>query len=419
MVISHASTSPPEPARELVRSILDPESVADPYPVMNRIRDAEPVWMSDQVVVLASHEACSDVLRSSNASTDRSHSALFRPASGAPVRELTSFLFLDPPHHTRLRRLVSKSFTPRLVRRLDPIIRELVDDLIDGAARRGRFEAVADLAYPLPVAVICRVLGVPPGDEAWFRARSSILSRALDPHLALLGVQPPGLDRRRVAEKELNEYFVDLAARRRADLGDDLLSELITAEVDGDRLTPGEISTTCRFLLNAGHETTVNLIGNGILALVRAPSHLAAMTSPAYAAQVVEEVLRLDPPLQLVHRYAAADLDVAGTRVPKGTTLLLLLAAANRDPELRTAPEAFEPATESGHLAFGQGIHFCLGAFLARLEGRLALTRFAQRVADPRGGSPAYRENVSMRGLASLDIQISHFQPRSLAWPTD
>ncbi|MFI6517049.1 cytochrome P450 [Spirillospora sp. NPDC050679] len=416
---------------ELLRRLLDDDVRADPYPLLNRIRDAGPVRVGDGVVVFSSHADCEAVLREPAASTERRHSDLFKAAApaaaepggapSAPVPELTSFLFLDPPEHTRLRRLVSRSFTPRMVRDLAPAVRDVVDDLLDAAAARGRLEVVGDLAHPLPVAVICRMLGVPPGDEAWFHERSSLLSRALDPHLAFTGRQPPGLERRRAAEAELNEYFVALAAERSRAPGDDLLSALIAAEADGDRLTPAEISTTCRFLLNAGHETTVNLLSNGVLALLRDPRRLALLRDrPAGADAFVEEVLRLDPPLHLVHRYASADLDVRGTRVEKGTTMVLLLSAAHRDPETHKDPDAFAP--EPGpprHLAFGLGVHFCLGAPLARLEGRLALVRFAQRVLGPRiaEGPLAYKPNVALRGLSALPLAVEGFAPRTEPWP--
>ncbi|MEU5884543.1 cytochrome P450 [Spirillospora sp. NPDC047279] len=412
-------------ARHLVRRLLEMDVRADPYPLLNRIRAAGPVWMSDDVVVFSSHEHCEAVLREGAASTVRTHANLFKAAApqapaGKPVQELTSFLFLDPPAHTRLRRLVSRSFTPRMVRGLDPVIRDLVDDLLDAAVERGRLEVVADLAYPLPVAVICRMLGVPLGDEVWFRERSSLLSRALDPHLALTGRQPPGLDQRRSVEAELNEYFVRLAAERRRAPGDDLLSALIAAEVDGDRLTPEEISTTCRFLLNAGHETTVNLLSNGVLALVRDPERQARLVAdPASTDPFVEEVLRLDPPLHLVHRYAASGIDVCGTRVEAGTTMVLLLSAAHRDPAVHDDPDGFAPAAEgSRHLAFGLGTHFCLGAPLARLEARLAFSRFAQRVVAPRSadGRLSYKPNVALRGLQALPLSPERFLPRTEEW---
>lgn len=420
-------SSPPEEwlatGRSAVLALLDPAARPDPYPLINKVRESEPIWMSDNVVVFAGQQACDELLRDTRASSFRGHSALFRqPAGGgatAPVRELASFLFLDPPDHTRLRRLASKAFTPRMVRGLEPAIREIVDDLLDAAARRGTFEAVEDLAYPLPVAVICRMLGVPEGDAAFFRPRSSRLSRAQDPNLALLGTQPPGLEERKRAEAELNEYFVVLAAERRKNPGDDLLSSLISVDEDGDRLTPAEIGTTCRFLLNAGHETTVNLISNAVLALLREPRHIEAARDLGYAAEVVEEVLRLDPPVQLVHRYAAADLEVCGTKVPRGTTIVLLLAGANRDPAAYGQPDEFAPRPQAQrHLAFGLGIHFCLGAPLARLEGQLAVARFAQRLGQPRfrEADLAYKENVTLRGLSSLPVQVSSFAPRSTPW---
>ncbi|MCX5255525.1 cytochrome P450 [Streptomyces canus] len=418
----------------VLRRILDAEVRADPYPLYEEVRLAEPVWVRGRpVVVFASYAACGEVLRDPRASNDRRHSLLFRqtgPADGnrtpSPPAELPSFLFMDPPRHTALRRLAAPDFTPRAVRRLTPMIRELIDDLLDEAAARGRLDGVADLASPLPVTVICRVLGIGTGERDWYRTRSSLLGQAVDPYLAFLGAPAPGLARRRQAEAELTEFFSRLAAERRARPRDDMMSRLLAAETDGERLTDEEVVTTCRLLLNAGHETTVSLIANGLLTLLDRPETLAALRDdPGTAAPaVVEEMLRLQPPLQLVHRHAREDMEVRGTPVPRGTTMVLLLAGANRDGAVfGGCPHAFDAARAEGaqHLSFGLGPHYCLGAPLGRLEAELAFTRFAQRVVAPRltAGPPGYRPHVVLRGPASLPLSTQGIRDRRMPWEAE
>ncbi|MEW2296416.1 cytochrome P450 [Streptomyces sp. NPDC006743] len=437
-----------------LRRILAARSRPDPYPLYERIRAAEPVRVPGRpVVVFASHEACRAVLRDPRASNDRRHALLYRQSEqgrysergeGAeqtgraagwgeqagqagrdgetPAMELPSFLFSDPPRHTALRRLAAPDFTPRAARRLAPMIRELIDDLLDEAATRSRMDGVADLASPLPVTVICRVLGIDTGDQDWYRVRSSLLGRSVDPYLAFLGVPPPGLAERRRAEAELTAFFLRTAAQRRAEPRDDVMSRLLAAAPDGERLTDREVVTTCRLLLNAGHETTVGLIANGLLLLLEHPQVLAALrerprtTAPA----VVEEVLRLQPPLQIVHRHAREDLEVCGTRVARGTTMVLLLAGANRDGAAFGCPHRFDAEREDagGHLSFGLGTHYCLGAPLGRLEAELAFTRFAQRVVEPRlaEGPPRYRPHVVLRAPAELPLRVGAVLDRATPW---
>lgn len=408
--------------------VLDPRSRPDPYPLYEEIRAAEPVWVPGRpVVVFASHEACEAVLRDPRASNDRRHALLHRPSGAAggtapAPAELPSFLFMDPPRHSALRRLAAPGFTPRAVRRLAPMIRELIDDLLDEAAARGHLDGVADLASPLPVTVICRVLGIDTGEREWYRTRSSLLGRAVDPYLAFLGVPAPGLAERRRAEAELTEFFGRLAAERRVEPRDDMVSRLLGSQIDGAPLTDEEIVTTCRLLLNAGHETTVSLIANGLMTLLDHPGTLAALRDDpvATAPAVVEELLRLQPPLQLVHRHAREDMDVRGIRVPRGTTMVLLLAGANRDPAAFGCPHRFDAARTdaSRHLSFGLGTHYCLGAPLGRLEAELAFIRFAQRVAEPRlaDGPPRYRPHVVLRGPASLPLRTGAILGRTTPW---
>ncbi len=239
----------------------------------------------------------------------------------SPARSVPpGFLFLDPPDHTRLRKLVSKAFSPRVVKALEPDITSMVDDLLDKAAATSEFDAVEQLAHPLPVAVICRLLGVPIEDEAQFSAASTILAQGLDPFVTFTG-ETQGLEERMKAGMWLRGYLRELLERRRAEPRDDLMSGLIAVEESGDQLTEEEIVATCNLLLIAGHETTVNLIANGILAMLRHREHWTALSAdPGLAPNIIEETLRYDPPVQLASRVAGADMEIGGIRIPKGGT---------------------------------------------------------------------------------------------------
>jgi cytochrome P450 len=396
--------------------VLDPRARADPYPLYRRILRESPVTEGPQgVFTVARYDDCAPLLRDPRASSDDRNSAVYqallaagelRPETRALV-EAQPFLFRDPPEHTRLRRLVARAFTPRVVEGLRPRVAALVDDLLGAAAARGTLDVVADLAYPLPVAVICDLLGIPPADHVRFSAWSRELARTLDPVFTL---SPEERERQRVAHAELGAYLADLAGQRRARPGPDLLSALVAAEEAGEHLSRAELVATALLLLVAGHETTVSLIANGVLALLRHPRALDRLRAdPSLAPGVVEEVLRCDPPVHLRTRVALADLPVGGTVVPRGAIVVLLLAAANRDPARFPDPDRFDiDRRDTRHLAFGAGIHFCLGAPLARLEGWLALSAFARRAVAPRllDERPRYHANAALRGLRSLPVAL-------------
>lgn len=391
--------------------LLATVDVVDPYPLWQSLLDAGPVVAPDgSFALLSSHAHCDEVLRSPEVSSDRRNSTRFQAVAAAMSAEdrarlerQRSFLFLDPPDHTRLRRLVSKAFTPRTVERLGPLVSSLTTELLDAAAGREELELVGDLAYPLPVTVISRMLGVPEQDHVRFAGWSEVLARSLDDTLS--AGDPAEVRLRRRAVDDFREYFGSLVAQRRAHPRDDLLSALVAAEDDGDRLSEDELFSTAMLLLIAGHETTVNLISNGSLVLLRDPSVRSRVAEDAaYAAGVVEEVLRLDPPVQMTMRIPLADLDVPGGRVVAGGTVVLLLAAAGRDPVQHASPLTLDPSRTSGHLAFSAGPHYCLGAPLARLEARIALQALASRLVDPRLGELSYRENRVLRGPGRLEI---------------
>ncbi len=400
-------------SRSLLLELLEPANRADPYPVLDRIRRRGPLQLPDSnLVVFSSFAACDEVLRDPRSCADRLKSTAAQKAvdEGAAARPFGTpgFLFLDPPDHTRLRRLVSKAFSPKVVKGLEPEITALVDGLLDKVEVTGEFEVIADLAYPLPVAVICRLLGVPIEDEPKFSWASSLLAQGLDPFIAFTG-QSQGFEERLQAALWLRGYLRDLLQQRRARPADDLMSGLIAVEESGDQLTEDEIVATCNLLLIAGHETTVNLIANGVLAMLRNRDVWTDLARDAgWAPAIIEETLRYDPPVQLVGRVAGEDMSIGDVPIPKGDTMMLLLAAAHRDPEVIDRPDDYDPRRAAvRHLAFGLGPHFCLGAPLARLEATVALSAVTRRFPDARlGGEPVYKPHVTLRGMAQLDVDI-------------
>ena len=401
-------------ARLLLMQLLDPANRADPYPLFARIRRLGPLPMPEsRMTVFSSFADCDAVLRHPQSCSDSMKSSVVQQhlASGAmpPRGNTPGFLFLDPPDHTRLRKLAQQAFAPRVVRALEPEIDAMVDRLLDAMAEVGSADLIADLAYPLPVAVICRLLGVPVRDEPRFSSAAALVAQALDPIMSITGAPDPQADVRLQAGAWLREYLGELVERRRAEPEEDLISALIAAEEDGDQLTADEIVATCNLLLIAGHETTVNLIANAAQEMLRTPAHWAALAAdPSLAASIVEETLRFDPPVQLVMRIAGADLRIGAIDIPRGDTMLLLLAAAQRDPAMYDRAGEFRLDRESArHLSFGLGPHFCLGAPLARLEARLALAKLTARFPKARlNADPVYKPNVTLRGLATLSVAL-------------
>lgn len=413
-------------AQMLLVQMLDPVNRADPYPLFAQIRGLGPLPMPEShMTVFSSFADCDAVLRHPDSCSDSMKSSVVQQhlASGAmpPRGNTPGFLFLDPPDHTRLRRLAQQAFAPRVVRALESEIEAMVDRLLEAMAEAGSADLIADLAYPLPVAVICRLLGVPVDDEPRFSRAAALVAQALDPIMTITGAPDPDVDARLQAGAWLREYLGELVEQRRADPADDLISALIAAEEDGDQLTADEIVATCNLLLIAGHETTVNLIANAAQEMLRAPQHWAALAAdPGLAGAIVEETLRFDPPVQLVMRIAGADMriggvsggqersDPGGISVAEGDTMLLLLAAAQRDPAIYAAPDEFRLDRGSvRHLSFGLGPHFCLGAPLARLEARVALAKLTARFPQARlNADPVYKPNVTLRGLAALSVAL-------------
>ena len=320
-----------------------------------------------------------------------------------PAPDTPSMLSLDPPDHRRLRALVNKAFTQRAVAALGPHVRSLAHRLLDGVDDPSGFDLMETVARPLPVIVIARMLGVPPEDRIQLRGRTERRARLLDPTASAAEREDAGR-----AAKDFDAYFAPLVEARRADPWDDILRGLVRAEEEGDRLDGREILDMLRLLLLAGHETTVNLIGNGVLALLRHPDQLERLRDdPALIPAAVEELLRYDSPVQLDIRRGLEDCAVNGFRVRRGDDIVLLIGGANRDPERFADPERFDVGrTGIGHLSFGRGIHHCLGAPLARIQGRIALEVLLERFASIRLAHPAprFRESVLLRGLESLPV---------------
>jgi len=398
----------------LLLQLLDPANRADPYRLFAQCRDLGPLQLPQtNLTVFSAYRDCDEVLRHPSSSSSNMNSTVAKRQLEAGLLQPRpfppGFLFLDPPDHTRLRKLAAKAFSPKVVNALEPEITALVDRLLDRIAEKGEFDVVKDFAYPLPVAVICRLLGVPLDDEPQFSQASAVLAQALDPFSTITGVPPDVVNERTQAVRRLRGYLHQLIERRRSEPGEDLLSGLIAVEESGDQLTEDEIVSTCNLLLIAGHETTVNLIGNAILAMLRNPIHWAALgADPARAPAIVEETLRYDPPVQLAGRVAAADVTIGDVDVPAGDTMMVLLAAAQRDPAEFDRPDTFDPDRGTlRHLGFGRGIHYCLGAPLARLEAGVALSAVTARFPDARlTGEPHYKANVTLRGLAELTVAV-------------
>jgi cytochrome P450 len=329
---------------------------------------------------------------------------LFVQMSGdawTPERE-PSMLFRDPPDHTRLRNLVSRAFTARVIEELGPFMREVVGGLLDEAGEKGSFDVVTGLAHPLPVAVICRMLGVPASDEPLFAGWSEDLVHTLDPM-----VPPEVMRRGNDATVAFEAYFRELIAERRRRPGQDLLTALIAAEEAGDRLSEQELLTTLILLLVAGHETTVNLIGNGTLALLRNPDQLRRLREdPGLIRTGVEELLRYDSPVQFTGRVAMEQVEFGDVKVGTGQQVVALIGAANRDPAQFPDPDRLDVGREDNrHIAFGGGIHFCLGAALARAEGRVAIAQLVGRFPGLElAGEPERKTTITLRGLRHLPV---------------
>jgi cytochrome P450 len=393
--------------------------VADPYPTYARLRHHEPVAIVQQPLtgtsyMLTRYDDVVAALKDPRLSTDarrvpNAMSWMDSPLLPGVFRAMRSgMLQVDDPEHRRLRDLVHKGFTPRMVETLAPRIERITHDLLDSAARRPNFvELIEDFAMPLPLTVISEMLGIPQGDRLRFRKWSqSMLEVSSLGALQMFTFIP--------AMYQMLAYFKRLIAERRAQPEDDLISALVRAEQDDDRLTEDEIISTIFLLMLAGHETTVNLIASGTLALLEHPDQLACLReNPALMDSAVEELVRYTNPVeQASPRFALEDIDMHGKRIPKGSIVWLALAGANRDETVFLNPDQLDiTRTPNKHLAFGMGIHYCLGAPLARMEGAIALRALIERFPRLRLAVPAaqleWRNAVAVRGLKALPLFLN------------
>jgi pimeloyl-[acyl-carrier protein] synthase len=389
------------------------EVLTDPYPLYQRLRSEDPVhWEDDdERWMLTRYADVVTVLRSPIASSDRVQAMRhFVPGHLQSLLELrsNSMLNCDAPRHTRLRLLVNKAFTARAVEALTDKIRKLAESMLDAVQPRGRMDLMADLAHPFPVTVIAEMLGVPPEDRPLFKRWSHDLSL-----IAGGAGSPRGLsmeDYRRTADSftELSQYIGKIVAQRRTEPRNDLLTALAQAEEAGDRLSEPELYANAALILVAGHETTTNLIGNGMLALLRHPDQMERLRrDPSLILAAVEEFLRYESPVQFVTRLLKEDLTLGGKQLRARQTVLMMLGAANRDPAQFPDPDRLDVCrTDNKHVAFGLGTHFCLGAQLARLEGRIVFETLLRRMPNLRLDAPEvkYRKHFNLRGLEAIPV---------------
>lgn len=404
-------TSDPALAEQLEFNPFLPEVHDDPYPMYRRLRELDPVhWNPMGVWVVSRHADFVRLVRDPRMSSDFRNSDLYRlftssmPPEYIDTRE-PSLLFRDPPDHTRLRALVSKAFTARAIDDLRPFISSVLEDLLGALRPRETFDLVADVARPLPVIVICRMLGVPAADMPLFVEWSDALVHTLDP---LVG--PEVFERAAAAEAGFEAYFRERIDERRRDARDDLLSALIAAEDDGEHLSEEELLRTLVLLLVAGHETTVNLISSGMLALLRDPDEARRLREdPSLDRTAVEELLRYDSPVQFASRVPTQDVEVRDKRIAAGQQIVGLIGSANRDPLAFDDPDRLDVGrTDNRHVAFSGGIHFCLGASLARAEGQAAIGALVRTFPDMELAveRPERRETITLRGLRSLPVAV-------------
>ncbi|MEU0006008.1 cytochrome P450 [Streptomyces sp. NPDC006314] len=406
------------PQASLLRQITDFANRANPYPVYEELRRT-PVLHEEEggPYIISSYYDIEALLHDPRISSDAANLAAAGDDELSQAENTglpPSFLRLDPPEHDRLRRIANSAFgPPHRPRRIENMRGELggiVTELIDGFGDARQIDLVDQFAYPFPVTVICRLLGVPREDEPRFRAWVDPLVASLDPGTRQ-NADADFQKSAREARMQLGMYLAGLVEQRTKEPRDDLLSDLASSRGPDGAMTMMEVLSTAVLLLIAGHETTVNLITNGMLTLLRHPDILRRLREdPGLSVKIVEELLRYEPPVQLVpQRTCIADIEVRGVTIPKGARIWLVLAAGNRDPERFKDPERFDPERgDIQHLGFGSGIHSCFGAPLARLETQVALSELARRLENPRlvEDPPPYRQNAVLRGPRHLNISF-------------
>ncbi|MCG8347556.1 MAG: cytochrome P450 [Chloroflexales bacterium] len=396
--------------------LFTPDFKADPYPVYANLRETSPIHRvtppeGRSFWVISRYADVDAVLRDNRFS--KNWRSVMTPEQLAQMPEVSpafetlshNMLSLDPPDHTRLRMLVSKAFTPRVIEQLRPRIQSIADDLLDAVQDKGTMDLIDGYAFPLPITVITDMLGVPIADQDKFRVWSNTI-------VSGSGAWGSGPTEEQIAAAQaFIDYLRAFFAEKRANPGDDLTSALIQAEEAGDTLSEEELYAMIFLLLIAGHETTVNLIGNGMLALLQHPDQMALLRSnPGLIKPAIEELLRYEPPVETsTGRFASEDIEIGGTLISKGEIVMVAIAAANRDPEQFTNPDMLDiTRTPNPNLSFGKGIHYCLGAPLARLEGEIAINTLLRRMPNLRLNiapeEVARRPGILLRGLTRLPV---------------
>jgi cytochrome P450 len=390
--------------------LLDPDVLADPYPLYRRLRTESPVhwdpflhaWVvtryADVVTVLHRFSAARTPTPEQLAAIGL---ASLTPIAAVMVRQM---LFLDSPAHTRIRGLAAQAFTPRRVERLRTHIQQIADALLDAVVARGRSDVIADLAAPLPAIVTAEMLGVPADDHPQLKAWSADFAEML----GNFQHNPDRVARVLPSTEAMLAYFQAAVREQRARPREGLVSALLGAEVDGDRFTEEEVIANCIVTMVGGQETTTNLIGNGVLSLLRHPEQLERLRAdPALIGPAVEELLRYESPSQHTARLAPEDVELGGMRIGRRQAVIAVMGAANRDPERFPDPDRLDlERSDNRHLAFGWAAHFCFGAPLARLEGQIALSTLLRRLPDLRlqPGPLSWRDNLGLRGLTALPV---------------
>ncbi|MEU4892339.1 cytochrome P450 [Streptomyces sp. NPDC044780] len=405
----------------LVRQITDYAHRADPYPIYAELRKTPVAHDEGGPYIVSTYWEIHGLLHDPRLSSDARN---LDPRTAPELIEADetglppSFLKLDPPEHDRLRRLAMAPFgpphTPRRLHTMRGELTRIVGELIDGFEGRDRIDLVDHFSYPFPVTVICRLLGVDREDEARFHSWAGALATGLDPDPDADAAERQRTTRQ--ARTELAGYLSELIEKRRRSPGDDMLSALVGGQGPEEGMSRTELLSTAALLLVAGHETTVNLITNGMLTLLRNPDVLSRLREdPHLVVPLVEELLRFDPPVQMLpQRTPLSEIDIAGVTIPEGAPVWLLLASGNRDPQRFPDPDRFDPQRrDNQHLGFGSGVHSCFGAPLARLEAQIALTELARRLDRPRllEDPPTYRRNAVLRGPRQLPLACEGLRP--------
>ncbi|WP_342801419.1 cytochrome P450 [Nocardia sp. No.11] len=409
MTSDHVAVDDPTPVQIAVLESVAPHCRHDPYRSYTTLREAGPFVPGPHGIHFVPRHAEAQTILSD---PRWSHAEEPQLLHGDSEVELPgSFLWMEPPDHTRLRGLVGRAFTARTVAGLHERAERLVDGLLTAMLAEGETDALEALAYPVPLTLICELLGVPAESHAHVREISAHIARGLDPDTLL---SPVELAARTTAVHAFTDFFGDLIARRRRDPRDDLITALVQAEDAGVRLTRTELIGTLLILVVAGHETTVNLIGNGLLALIRHPDQFQRLREdPALCVPAVDEVLRYDPPVHLTTRTARHEIELAGRTFVPGDAVIVLIGSAARDPRAFPDADRFDIGRYGSgrrperHLSFGLGLHYCLGAPLARLEMQAVLRAVATRVERMSLlAEPPYRPNVVVRGMSELRISL-------------